>query len=307
MTNLETAPFSRPRAADGDRGCNLLPIREARPHASDEAHHRSSRPTCRRRQDFCSAFGAVPILYFIAAAGGLYLNDHAFFAIIAWCANSLFLAILLRTRREAWPPSIVTAAAANFAAHLLIGNSILATSGIVIADLFEICATAAIFRQINRRNNWYLSVKNILFITIFSSFACLLSAAFEFAWISLLVSATERPTIQARSVTEALDLLVVLPLVLSWTERSLLSKLNIRKLSQIAVLMMASTALSYILWCPIRRFFSWRYRCCCWQPSAAGYWAAALRSSVCRSPFDCSPSAGRPPWSRLRALRVPNY
>ncbi len=175
---------------------------------------------------FAAAFGAVPILYLIPAASRFYVNDHAVFAIIPWCANSLFLAILLRTRREAWPPAIATAAAANFAAHLLIGKSILATSGIVIADVFEICATAALFRQINRGANWYLSVKTILLLTVFSSLACLLSAAFEFAWIRLLVPATERPIIQARSFTEALDLLVALPLVLSWTERSLLERLN---------------------------------------------------------------------------------
>ncbi len=196
---------------------------------------------------FAAAFGAVPILYLIPAASRFYVNDHAVFAIIPWCANSLFLAILLRTRREAWPPAIATAAAANFAAHLLIGKSILATSGIVIADVFEICATAALFRQINRGANWYLSVKTILLLTVFSSLACLLSAAFEFAWISLLVPATERPIIQARSFTEALDLLVALPLVLSWTERSLLERLNPRKLSQIAVLTIASAAASYAL------------------------------------------------------------
>ena len=54
---------------------------------------------------FAAAFGAVPILYLIPAASRFYVNEHAVFAIIPWCANSLFLAILLRTRREAWPPA----------------------------------------------------------------------------------------------------------------------------------------------------------------------------------------------------------
>lgn len=189
----------------------------------------------------------VPSLYVAAAACSAYFNDEASASIISWCATSVLLALLIRKPTHIWLPLIVNAAIGDFIAHILKNTSNITIVGIVLADIFEVVFTAAIFNRFDRRSDWYLSVKIVLTLAVAILFASISSTVLEIGWISLFVPSSEQPFIKARSFTEALDLLVALPLALSWTDPSLLSKLSIPKFVQIAVLTIAAVIVSYAL------------------------------------------------------------
>ncbi|WP_158168512.1 hybrid sensor histidine kinase/response regulator [Methylobacterium mesophilicum] len=196
---------------------------------------------------FLVALSVPPMLFLGAALSSAYLRNEAGASIIAWCATCTFLAALLRTPSRLWLPLISIAGLGDFVAHWLMGTPRAAVPGIVVADIFEVLFTAAAFKRLNIKYRWYLSLRCIILLTFACLSASLLSTSFEFVWIGVSVPIHDQSLIKARSITEALDLLVALPLASSWTERNLLRSLNIQQFTQTFILTIATATASYFL------------------------------------------------------------
>lgn len=193
------------------------------------------------------ALCAVPAVYLLAAAVGVHLKDQASAANLSWCATSVLLGALLRSSGRTWLPLTAAAAAGELAAYWMMGRSPVAASGVVFADMIEICIAAAAVRHLTRGKTWYLSLKTVFSLCLVSLIASSASTLCEFYWTATFAHTEFQPFAKVRSFTDALNLLVALPFVLSWTDSSLLRRLTARKIAGIAVLTAASAATSYLL------------------------------------------------------------
>lgn len=193
------------------------------------------------------ALCGVPALYLLSAAGSIYLKDGASVANLSWCATTVFLGALLRSRGQTWLPLTMAAAAGDLVAYWMTGRGLIAASGIVVADMMEICIAAAAVKRLTQGRTWYLSLKITLSLSLLSLLASAASTSFEICWFAAFTDADFQPLARTRSFTDALNLLVALPFVLSWTDSALLRKLTAGQMAAIAVLTAASTVTSYVL------------------------------------------------------------
>jgi signal transduction histidine kinase/CheY-like chemotaxis protein/HPt (histidine-containing phosphotransfer) domain-containing protein len=190
---------------------------------------------------------ASPLLYLTAAVLNVYVGNDAGTAALLWCAASVLLTVLLRHRPAVWPAIALAAACGDFAAHIFMGTSALVAAAVVAAEILEICLTATLVRYLNLGECWYQSLRCGV-ILLLSSIACaFVGTAVESVLIHVSVGASFQPDVKIRFATETLNLLVTLPLVLSWTDSSLLAGVTVRKVLEIVTLTAASALAIYML------------------------------------------------------------
>lgn len=196
---------------------------------------------------FVLAHCVILSLYLLAGASNIYLRSDAIAANLSWCATSVFLGALLRSRAARWISLTAIAVVGNLVAHWMVDDSTITATGAAIADIIETCIAAAAVKHLIHERDWYLSLRMALSLSCLSLLASATSTLFEFFWTAAFADAGFRPFAKVRSFTDALNLLVALPFVLSWTDPTLLRKLTTRKLSEIVLLTALSAFASYAL------------------------------------------------------------
>lgn len=190
---------------------------------------------------------APPIFYLAAAIFKIYAGYGAGTAIALWSAAIVLLTSLLRNRTRAWLAIASSAACGDFAAQLFMGSDIQVAAAAVTAEILENCLAAASIRYLKLEGRWYQSLRYGLTL-FFSSIICALAATIaEATLIYLTISPSLTQNLGTRFTTEALSLLVTLPLILSWTDYYLISHLSARKFFEILSLTTISTSAIYVL------------------------------------------------------------
>ncbi len=190
---------------------------------------------------------AVPLALFSAEVSALHVSGHAGDIPALWPANAIVVAALLRLRPATWPALLLLAAAADIAANMAIGSPPGVGLATASMNLSEQALVAAVLHRFGGGKAWFTSGR---WMTLFGLVSLAVSAAAAFAGTSilwLLGEASPNSTWKLWWAADALGLIVVTPLLLSWTDPLLRGGIAWRRLPEVALLTGLVAAVAYYI------------------------------------------------------------
>jgi signal transduction histidine kinase/CheY-like chemotaxis protein len=173
------------------------------------------------RLAFPSAHVAVvlPLACFTAAALILKWMSELDSMPVLWFANAILLAALLRHEPAVWPALLLLGGAADLAANLLFGPG--PAPLLVAGDLLEVLIAATLLRQLSDVESLFIGRWHGMQLVLVALLAPALSAASDAGAFAVFHGAPFVETWQLWEAGDALSILLVTPLVLSWTDPAL--------------------------------------------------------------------------------------
>jgi len=163
--------------------------------------------------------------YFVAAAFALSLTAQAGYIASVWLAGGILLVAFLRSSVATWPVLLVLAVIADLAASLLVGGEPIAALGVAVADTAEpliVAAAMGLYRDRRAENMpWFASGRWMIWFALACILAAAVAASFGSGWLAILGEAPFASTWQTWVVADAVGLMIVAPLLFSWTEPAL--------------------------------------------------------------------------------------
>jgi len=190
---------------------------------------------------------SVPLAFFGAAVSAIYLSGHAGNIAALWPANAIVVATLLRRRPATWLALVLLAAAADVAANLAMGSSPPVALATASMDMFEQVLVTATLYRFGGSQPWFTSSRWMALFGLASVLASAAAALAGSSLLSLLGEAPFDPTWKLWFVADALGLMIVTPLLLSWTEPVLRGGISWRGLLEAALLTGLVAATAYLI------------------------------------------------------------
>lgn len=176
---------------------------------------------------------ALLLAYFGAATLAIHLTGQAGNIAAVWLASGILVVTLLRNSGATWPVLLVLAAAADMAANLLMGDNVWAAVGATIVDAAEPLLVASAMRRYKGSTPWFASGRWMVSFALASVLAASAASFVGSAWLAALGEAPFAITWRTWVVADALGLMLVAPLLLSWTEPALRGDLSSRRLWEV--------------------------------------------------------------------------
>lgn len=188
---------------------------------------------------------ALFLSYLAAAAFAIHLTAQAGNIAAVWLASGILVVTLLRNPGATWPVLLVLAAAADMAANLLMGGNVWAAVGVVIVDAAEPLLVASAMRRYKGSTPWFASGRWMVSFALASVLAASAASFVGSTWLAALGEAPFATTWETWVVADALGLMIVVPLLLGWTEPALRRRLSSGRLWEALVLTGVVTGASY--------------------------------------------------------------
>ncbi len=199
-------------------------------HAPDVTAAHSVQP----RQPSVAVYPLIGVAYFVAAVFAIHLNSDVGNVASFWTAGAILLTALIRCRVEAWKGLLASAGAADLAANLVMGGSVVASFGIACVDMLEVVAVVTALRWTWDGRPWFLSMRWITVFGLASAAASLGAATLGSLWLNALGEASFMAVWQTWVLADSLGFLVVTPFLLSWTDPSFRAAVSPRTMAEVA-------------------------------------------------------------------------
>jgi integral membrane sensor domain MASE1 len=180
---------------------------------------------------------AVSLAYFTAAIFCINLAGEANNIASLWLPNAIGLVALLRHRPAVWPILLLLQGIADLSANVLMGSTLPAALGVAAADMLEVLLVAAALHWSSDDKPWFISPRWMLVFAVASVCATAAAAFLGTGWLFLLGQETAfDATWRIWFVADTLGLIVVTPLLLSWTEKTLKDEFTWSRLLEVGLL-----------------------------------------------------------------------
>ena len=193
-------------------------------------------------------------LMFVLASAGIELTRLSDRIASVWLANGAVLAVMMRGGRREWPLLALFALAANLAANLVAGDSLLNAAVLSLCNLAEIGVMLALLgTSFGRRS--FDNPQSIFRFALYAGTAPIVSGAIASAMLAPSLDWATLRLFAQWYLADALGLMMVTPLVLAWSQRWTLPS-SWRAILEPAGLVLATVALSAIIFSsPAPRLF----------------------------------------------------
>jgi diguanylate cyclase (GGDEF)-like protein len=184
------------------------------------------------------------IIYFLAAAAAIALSGQAGNVAAAWIAGAILLAALIGMPRRRWWPLLVAAGIADIAASLYAGSSLAVAAVVAATDVAEPLLVLAVLSAFGDRRPWHLTVRSLILFTVAVIVAAVAAPLGGSAALALMSAGPFLETWRMWAIADALGMLIVVPLLLSWRSKHVRQGLTRQKISEglILTLLLAAVA-----------------------------------------------------------------
>jgi diguanylate cyclase (GGDEF)-like protein len=171
---------------------------------------------------------ALPLAYFLAASGALALSGEADNVAAVWLSASILLVALIRSPRRTWPVLLLLAGVADVAAALPTGRTPATAVALCLANLSEPLLVLAVLTRFRDGRPWFVSPRNITLFGLAATFSAFVAGFVGSLYLALTQGAPFVTNWWHWTVADAFGLLIVTPVLMSWTEKALTPSLTLR-------------------------------------------------------------------------------
>lgn len=147
---------------------------------------------------------------------GILVSRHTDNVAAIWLPNAIVLAVMMQSQRRHWVIYAAAAAAANLALNLAWGDGFFVSTGFAVCNGAEVLLAFGLLRWLNVGDAVLGSVSSLLKFLAVSAFSAAASATLGAWLISVAFGAPYGTVWQTWWIGDAVGLLVVTPLCLSW-------------------------------------------------------------------------------------------
>jgi diguanylate cyclase (GGDEF)-like protein len=185
------------------------------------------------------------IIYFLAAATAIALTGQAGNVAAVWIAGAILLAALIGTPPKRWWPLLAAAGVADVAASLFAGSTLAVAAVVAVSDIVEPLLVMAILSVWGDGRPWHLTGRSLLLFTAAVIVAAVAAPMGGSAALALMGAGPFLETWRTWAIADALGVLIVVPLLLSWRNKHVRQELSRPKVSEgsILTLLLAGVAL----------------------------------------------------------------
>jgi two-component sensor histidine kinase len=162
----------------------------------------------------------LALVYLAGALAGIEFTREAGNVAAIWPPNAVLLAVLLRSDIRAWPIYTFCCAAANLAANMLYGDTLLVAAGLALVNMMEVLSGCLLVRY---ACDLPIRLRNIRQLVSFAMLAGLIAPVIgAFGGAALVSLAFDAPYWAAWKVwwiAHAMGILIVAPPLLCWDLR----------------------------------------------------------------------------------------
>jgi integral membrane sensor domain MASE1 len=161
--------------------------------------------------------GGLALVYLAGALAGIEFTREAANVAAIWPPNAVLLAVLLRSDIRAWPIYTFCCAAANLAANMLYGDTLLVAAGFSLINMMEVLSGCLLVRYACDLPFRLRKVKQFVSFVVFAGLIAPVIGAFGGA--ALVSLAFDTPYWAAWKVwwiADAMGILIIAPPLLCW-------------------------------------------------------------------------------------------
>ncbi|MDE2352634.1 MAG: MASE1 domain-containing protein [Alphaproteobacteria bacterium] len=153
----------------------------------------------------------IAAVVFVGSWAGLLLTNYTGRIAAIWISNAVAVAAALKTRSKDFPALLMTAFAANLLADLAAGDPLVNAVALSLANIVEIALVVTVLRRLKMDRDFSRPKTLLIFYGLALGPAPVASALFAGSFLHLTASASLWQTAREWYVSDALDLIILVP------------------------------------------------------------------------------------------------